>query len=415
MNCNPCCGCFPPITTYNPSVADNFPTILQQVEYLKALLKKYPSQQWFITQEKVTEETVKLDSTKVSLRGRAIAEGDFILGNKVIENDDGTFTTVAILMFQYTGAMADLTYYVVEYVGVYTNQEVAEQALSLAQTNEKDIATLDGEVAVLETNIKNAIYVGSDKQELTREEYERLTKDVSAKIRRGTSTQRIYHFFAFSNGVYIYVSTGGSQSVPPTGLYAMKVYKDNNGMWCEYIGGFDFAVLGKTVEVYNNKTLVIAGKPSTNVYTINVDGDFASGFTGLYFPAAGGHALVKEQLKTIFGNQTLVGSGNIDLYRHTIYIKQSSRIARTEIYINYYSSNNLVVNSLTDLKTLIKEFSGATKVSCSGQSGKSGESQYPVVSIYAKSGNLYFEWLNGDLAEDGLISDATVTDTVTTI
>lgn len=148
MNCNPCCGCCPPITTYNPSVADSFPTILQQVEYLKALLKKYPSQQWFITQEKVTEETVKLDSTKIPLRGRAVAVGDFILGNTV----DGT-----ILIFQYTGAMTELTYYVVEYVGIYTNQDVAEEALvkaqnalDLAQTNEKDIGILDGQVAALQ-------------------------------------------------------------------------------------------------------------------------------------------------------------------------------------------------------------------------------------------------------------------------
>lgn len=153
MNCNPCCGCFPPITTYNPSAADNFPTILQQVEYLKALLKKYPSQQWFITQEKVTEETVKLDSTKIPLRGRAIADGDFILGNAA----GGT-----ILIFQYTGAMTDLTYYVVEYVGVYSNQneaqealqranganELAGQALSLAQTNEQDITSLKAEASI---------------------------------------------------------------------------------------------------------------------------------------------------------------------------------------------------------------------------------------------------------------------------
>lgn len=146
MNCDKCCGCVPPITTYNPSVADNFPTILQQVEYLKAMLKKYPSQQWFITQEKVTEDTIKLDRTKVSLRGRDIAEGDFILGN----TEYGT-----TLMFQYTGATIELTNYVVEFVGIYSNQSLAEQALDLAKTNEKDIGVLDGQVAQMGQDILN--------------------------------------------------------------------------------------------------------------------------------------------------------------------------------------------------------------------------------------------------------------------
>lgn len=172
MNCNPCCGCLPPITTYDPSVANNFPTILQQVEYLKALLKKYPSQQWFITQEKVTEETVKLDSTKIPLRGRGIEVGDFILGNTV----GGT-----ILIFQYTGAMTDLTYYVVEYVGIYTNQGVAEealakaqQALSLAQTNEQDIDNLQGRINTLEVILTPDVATSGT---LTQEQYDSLYTD----------------------------------------------------------------------------------------------------------------------------------------------------------------------------------------------------------------------------------------------
>ena len=153
MNCNPCCGCFPPITTYNPSVADSFPTILQQVEYLKVLLKKYPSQQWFITQDKVTEETVKLDSTKIPLRGRAIEVGDFILGNTV----DGT-----ILIFQYTGVMIETTYYAVQYVGIYSSQILAEQALRLAETKQ-DKLNDKSDVTVLYLTATNGINAGTVK------------------------------------------------------------------------------------------------------------------------------------------------------------------------------------------------------------------------------------------------------------
>ena len=177
MNCNPCCGCFPPITTYNPSAADNFPTILQQVEYLKALLKKYPSQQWFITQEKVTEETVKLDSMKIPLRGRGIQVGDFILGNTV----GGT-----ILIFQYTGALTELTYYVVEYVGVYTNQGLAEQALAkaqdalgIAQTNKQDIDTLQDRVNTLEVVLTPDVATSGT---LTQEQYDSLYTDDNGYI-----------------------------------------------------------------------------------------------------------------------------------------------------------------------------------------------------------------------------------------
>ena len=140
MNCNPCCGCFPPITTYNPSAADNFPTILQQVEYLKALLKKYPSQQWFITQEKVTEETKSLNKLSILSNGREPQGGDFILGNK----ENGT-----TLLFQYTGVITEYVNYNLIYVGVFTNQDLAQQALDLADTakNAAQVANINAQAA----------------------------------------------------------------------------------------------------------------------------------------------------------------------------------------------------------------------------------------------------------------------------
>lgn len=64
-----------------------------------------------------------------------------------------------------------------------------------------------------------------------------------------------------------------------------------------------------------------------------------------------GNLVAQEQLKTLFGNQSLVGTGNIDLYRH--------EIAYTNIngdifgYSTLYSSKNLQCGSLSDLKTLL--------------------------------------------------------------
>ena len=212
MNCNPCCGCLPPITTYDPSAANNFPTILQQVEYLKALLKKYPSQQWFITQEKVTEETVKLDSTKIPLRGRAIADGDFILGNAV----GGT-----ILIFQYTGAMTDLTYYVVEYVGVYSNQseaqealqranganELAGQALSLAQANEQNITSAEARITSLEAEASIEVTItpaSATSGVLTDEQYTTLSLNDNCYIKLNEVVYTLSKNSA--TGVLIYTS-----------------------------------------------------------------------------------------------------------------------------------------------------------------------------------------------------------------
>ena len=64
-------------------------------------------------------------------------------------------------------------------------------------------------------------------------------------------------------------------------------------------------------------------------------------------------------LKTLFGNQNIVGSGNIDLYKHDIQVEvlvtQSGWVRGTYARIIYYSSNNLKANSLTDLKTLFGE------------------------------------------------------------
>lgn len=60
--------------------------------------------------------------------------------------------------------------------------------------------------------------------------------------------------------------------------------------------------------------------------------------------------LSSNSLKTIFGNQSLVGSGNIDLYRHHI----TSSVQDLNIDFVYYSSNSLKVDSLQGLTKLTK-------------------------------------------------------------
>lgn len=54
------------------------------------------------------------------------------------------------------------------------------------------------------------------------------------------------------------------------------------------------------------------------------------------------------QFKTLFGNQHIVGSGNIDLFEHDIQITGEN----IDVVFTIYSSKNTKIDSLTDLKTV---------------------------------------------------------------
>lgn len=70
--------------------------------------------------------------------------------------------------------------------------------------------------------------------------------------------------------------------------------------------------------------------------------------------APGNRSIIcKDNLRTIFGNQSLVGAGNIDLYRHNICFTSADQDKLVKIRFIVLSSNNLKVDSLTDLKTLL--------------------------------------------------------------
>lgn len=58
--------------------------------------------------------------------------------------------------------------------------------------------------------------------------------------------------------------------------------------------------------------------------------------------------------KTLFGNKNILGTGNIDIYRHFLTLNGN-------LYLDFYSSNNLVCDSLQDLTTLTKAVNG-TKI-----------------------------------------------------
>lgn len=80
-----------------------------------------------------------------------------------------------------------------------------------------------------------------------------------------------------------------------------------------------------------------------------------NGTTRYKFPVDGKSqtVLTSKNVKTLFGNKSIFGSGNIDLFRHYVTFTPSDMTGGSGLRLVIYSSNNLKVDSLTDLKTLL--------------------------------------------------------------
>lgn len=132
-------------------------------------------------------------------------------------------------------------------------------------------------------------------------------------------------------------------------------------------------------------------------------------------------ARANPQFKTLFGTQSIVGTGNIDLYKHHVKLsKTSSTSAATseyEYYTDIISSQNFPISSLTDLKTylgneFVKDIYGwCTQTTIDSGLVKKvyyGLSMTETVILYQSVSN------QGKLSEEN-ITTFTITDTVTTI
>ena len=114
--------------------------------------------------------------------------------------------------------------------------------------------------------------------------------------------------------------------------------------------------------------------------------------------------------KTLFGNKSLLGTGNIDLYNHDIQI--SNATLTCVCHVGKTSSSNLKVDSLTDLKTLFNfgtYFSIYDRVK--GTIVIDG-TRYEVAYV-SNSGIGYYTGITSISFVSW--SDVTITDTVTTV
>ena len=114
-------------------------------------------------------------------------------------------------------------------------------------------------------------------------------------------------------------------------------------------------IVGRTFEARDNPTSPVEYTKLryTGVLEYHnpvADYDFSlptTGKSGIY------QLLASNYVKTLFGNKSIVGSGNIDLFRHYVTFTPSDMTIGSGLRLVIYSSNNLKVDSLTDLKTLL--------------------------------------------------------------
>lgn len=131
--------------------------------------------------------------------------------------------------------------------------------------------------------------------------------------------------------------------------------------------------------------------------------------------------LSADNVKTLFGNQSIIGQGNIDLYRHELVISHQptdNMPNKYEVYLTYYSSNSLKIDSIQDLTTLIKPSSGKKLfgVVLSTVSGEPSQFSTEHIGIVYQStigGNVWQILNANDGVSDIVINN--VSDTVTSI
>lgn len=106
---------------------------------------------------------------------------------------------------------------------------------------------------------------------------------------------------------------------------------------------------------------------------------------------------IKTQLKTLFGNQSIYGSGNIDLFQHDIVMTKSNGKA----FLTLYSSVNTPVDSLNDLKAITKN--DTFTMSCTGYIGSKVVVAITELNLILSDGTTE------------ILTNTTFQDTVTTI
>lgn len=124
--------------------------------------------------------------------------------------------------------------------------------------------------------------------------------------------------------------------------------------------------------------------------------------------------LTSKYVKTLFGNKSIIGSGNIDLYNHDITIKGTDAGINGvyEVHVFKTSSNNLKVDSLTDLKTLL---GNTFKYWNLNGSVENRLDAMGWMALYVTESSIVFQPTNTSTPYTISLAGATFTDDVTTV
>lgn len=159
---------------------------------------------------------------------------------------------------------------------------------------------------------------------------------------------------------------------------AVVTYDTTDGMTINTVERYTYGEDGTTKDVNTEREIPI--KPGVG---INIDA--TEDGTAIEISAD------SAKFKTLFGNHSVVGEGNIDLFDHDISIVGTN----VEAYLDVYSSINTKVDSLTDLKTLL----GATFTrGCYGVAG--GKSVYAITESALKLADGTIQTLAGLTFDD---------------
>lgn len=313
---------------------------------------------------------------------------------------------------------------------------IADNAFSLAKTNETDIATLDGQVASLETDCAfvNKVNTFTKPQRILRDKNSSL--GFAVEERSGVGNE--YDFTDYSHGHITKTKNNKrmqfNYNLPDkSGDIALKSDITTggvvNGQEDIYAGNGDPA----QVKLHAGSTpddayLEIRGGSGAYVSRIYPMKQGAHRQVDYILPDTNNqndtpeeqHLLSDKNVKTIFGNKSIYGSGNIDLYKHDIEVTFSGQnfAAGANVHIIVYSSKNTVVDSLTDLKTLL----GSTfMVGIFGEVLHNDETQSthatPYIPLYADQNGLYFidngAWFAVPFGSEEYMPQ--ISDTVTTV
>lgn len=188
------------------------------------------------------------------------------------------------------------------------------------------------------------------------------------------------------------------------------VYDDTSQMILKYSFNADDEIIQ-----YKAIYLQISTAYEITMQIFPSNGSWRRSQTVLNAAASGGVTSLNGQTgalttKTLFGTNSILGTGNIDIYKHVINFTDADGDAFFNMVV--YSSKSFVVDSLTDLKTLIGDYA-TENVSGFVYDGASS-SYYPVFKVNTETLEVYFVHTQNGLVSVTL-SDYTITDTVTTI